>query len=335
MSKSKQAQLNKQSLIQDQAYSYSIMGNLFSSLECYAKRNPNCPFQYKFQYYNNFDSGTDKTKEELLNQIITQIEIFKYSYLLYIKTHDKYDFPDNLNEETIVKYLEEWMKFVDNKAQPYYQGVIDIIKKRDNSISFVNEIKEKREEGNTIDPRFLVNNAPRIMTFSNQVGSNAIEQFKKNQDYRPQIVLGDQKPNNKYNNETKERERKREQLQKQLDEQFFLFTLNLEKLCIFNNISFSPMVYRYDRIKENDKQLEKLIDESYQKLFKDSHSLEQLNGKYIIQSDPNISQNLEKHYKILKNNLQGSNYTNVLSQLNSVIKYLSRCNESVSTNSLI
>ena len=89
---------------QDQAYSYSIMGNLFSSLECYAKRNPNCPIQYKFQYYNNFDSGTDKTKEELLNQIITQIEIFKYSYLLYIKTHDKYDFPDNLNEETIVKY---------------------------------------------------------------------------------------------------------------------------------------------------------------------------------------------------------------------------------------
>ena len=106
MSKFKQAQLNKQSLIQDQAYSYSIMGNIFSSLECYAKRYANYPFQYKFQYYNNFDSGTDKTKEELLNQIITQIEIFKYSYLLYIKTHDKYDFPDNLNEETIVKYLK-------------------------------------------------------------------------------------------------------------------------------------------------------------------------------------------------------------------------------------
>ena len=314
----KQAQLNKQSLIQDQAYSYSIMGNLFSSLECYAKRYANYPFQYKFQYYNNFDSGTDKTKEELLNQIITQIEIFKYSYLFYIKTHDKYDFPDNLNEETIVKYLEEWMKFVDKKDKKYYQGIIDIIKKKDKSISFVNEIKEKREEGNTIDPRFLVNNAP--------------EQFKKNQDYRPQIVLGDQKPNNKYNNETKEREKKREQLQKQLDEQFFLFTLNLEKLCILHNISFSPMAIR---IEEDDKQLEKLIDESYQKIYKDFNSLKQLNGMYIIESNPNISQKIERQYKILKNNLQGSNYTNVLSQLNSVIKYLSRCNESFSTTSLI
>ena len=89
------------------------------------------------------------------------------------------------------------------------------------------------------------------------------------------------------------------------------------------------------RIEEDDKQLEKLIDESYQKIYKDSNSLKQLNGMYIIESDPNISQNLEKHYKILKNNLQGSNYTNVLSQLNSVIKYISRCNESFSTNSLI
>ena len=175
------------------------------------------------------------------------------------------------------------------------------------------------------------------MTFSNQVGSNAIEQFKKNQDYRPQIVLGDQKPNNKYNNETKEREKEREQLQKQLDEQFFLFTLNLEKLCKLNHISFKPMVYRNDRIKENDKQLEKLIDESYQKLVKDAYSLKQLNGMYIINNDPNISQKIERQYKILKNNLQRSNYTNVnvLRQLNIVIEYLSRCNESVSTNSLI
>ena len=315
---SKQAQLNKQSLIKDQSYNYIIMGNLFSSLECYAKRNPNCPIQYKFQYYNNFESGTDKTKEELLNQIITQIEIFKYSYLFYIKTHDKYDFPDNLNEETIEKYLKEWMEFVDKKDKKYYQGIIDIIKKKDKSISFVNEIKEKREEGNTIDPRFLVNNAP--------------EQFKKNQDYSPQIVLGDQKPNNKYNNETKEREKKREQLQKQLDEQFFLFTLNLEKLCILHNISFSPMAIR---IEEDDKQLEKLIDESDQKIYKDFNSLKQLNGMYIIQSDLNISQKIERHYKTLKNNLQRSKYTNVLRQLNIVIEYLSRCNESVSTNSLI
>ena len=101
-------------------------------------------------------------------------------------------------------------------------------------------------------------------------------------------------------------------------------------MCILNNISFSPMAYR---IKENDKQLEKLIDESYQKIYKDSNSLEQLNGMYIIQSDPNISQKIERQYKILKNKLQRSNYTNVLRQLNDVIEYLSRCNDS--TNSII
>ena len=153
--------------------------------------------------------------------------------------------------------------------------------------------------------------------------------------YKQEIVFGDQKPNNKYNNETKEKERKREQLQKQLDEQFFLFTLNLEKLCILNNISFSPMVYRNDTIKENDKKLEKLIDKSYQQLVNDSNSLEKLNGIYIIQSDSDISQKIERQYKFLKNNLQRFNYTNVLRQLNIVIEYLSKCNRSVQTNSLI
>ena len=123
-------------------------------------------------------------------------------------------------------------------------------------------------------------------------------------------------------------------MQKQLDEQFFLFTFYLEQLCILNNISFAPVEYK---IKKYVKQLEILIDESYQKLYKDSYSLEQLNGMYIFRSDPIISQNYEKHYKCLKNKLQGSNYTNVdvLSQLNDVIGYLSRCNESDSTNSLI
>ena len=154
--------------------------------------------------------------------------------------------------------------------------------------------------------------------------------------YKQEIVLGDQKPDNKYNNETKEKERKREQLQKQLDEQFFLFTLNLEKLCKLNHINFSPMAYsRNDTIKEDDKQLEKLIDKSYQQLVKDSNSLEKLNGMYIIQSDPNISQKIERQYKFLKYHLQRFNYTNVLSQLNIVIEYLSKCNESFSTNSII
>ena len=154
--------------------------------------------------------------------------------------------------------------------------------------------------------------------------------------YKQEIVFGDQKPNNKYNNETKESERKREQLQKQLDEQFSKFTLNLEKLCRLNNIIFSPMAYsRNDTIIENDKQLEKLINESYQKLVKYSGSLEKLNGMYIIQSDTNISQKIEKHNKILESKLQRSNYTNVLRQLNIAIEYLSRCNERASTNSLI
>ena len=83
----KQKLKSKQSLFQDQAYIYGVMGNLFSSLEYYAhSSNGNCQMPYNFEFYNNFNSGQLKDKEQLLDQIITQIEIFNFSYLIFIKS---------------------------------------------------------------------------------------------------------------------------------------------------------------------------------------------------------------------------------------------------------
>ena len=70
----KQELESKQSLVQDQAYTYGVMRNLFSLLEYYAHRsNGNCQMPYYFEFYNNFNSGQLKDKEQLLDQIITQI----------------------------------------------------------------------------------------------------------------------------------------------------------------------------------------------------------------------------------------------------------------------
>ena len=87
----KQSVLNKQKL--DQAYSFGVMGNLFSALEWYAYRISGetiKPNDLRFNHYNNFNSGNKKGLDQLKNQIITQIEIFKFSYLIYKKDHQKY-----------------------------------------------------------------------------------------------------------------------------------------------------------------------------------------------------------------------------------------------------
>jgi hypothetical protein len=103
----RQIQLNQQKL--DQAYSYGVMGNIFSALEWYAYRlSGETPKDLRFNNYNNFNSGNKKDLTQLKNQIITQIEIFKFSYLIYKKDHKKYEFPQNLTENDIIKEIEKW-----------------------------------------------------------------------------------------------------------------------------------------------------------------------------------------------------------------------------------
>ena len=57
---------------------------------------------YNFEFYNNFNSGQLKDKEQLLDQIITQIEIFKFSYLIFIKSHGEYFFPKSFSQKQII-----------------------------------------------------------------------------------------------------------------------------------------------------------------------------------------------------------------------------------------
>ena len=84
--------------IQDQAYSYGTMGNFFSAMEWYANRSAlekkkNGLETIKFEHYDNFECGKKKTLSELRMQIITQFEIFKVSYFVYIDDYGQYDFP--------------------------------------------------------------------------------------------------------------------------------------------------------------------------------------------------------------------------------------------------
>ena len=62
-----QKQMSKVEQIQDQAYSYEVMGNFFSALEYYAAKCINQSPTHQFDYYNNFDFGNKKTKEGYSN----------------------------------------------------------------------------------------------------------------------------------------------------------------------------------------------------------------------------------------------------------------------------
>ena len=74
-------QKNVFELKQDQEYSYGVMGNFFSALKCYA--NKSSPNKTSFNCLDIIIISIQeilKNLVQLKEQIIIQLEIFKYSY---------------------------------------------------------------------------------------------------------------------------------------------------------------------------------------------------------------------------------------------------------------
>ena len=332
---------SKQSLVQDQAYTYGVMGNLFSSLECYAHRsNGNCQMPYYFEFYNNFNSGQLKDKEQLLDQIITQIEIFKFSYLIFIKSHGEYFFPKSFPQEQIINCLNEWKKYVDHNDRKYYDAVISIIQTKNEKISFVDELNQKvinnGGKPGTINPQFLANEGTRIIEYSNQVGAKAIHNLKDNPDYQPDIILGAQKENNPYLDETQKRMLKRNELQNLLDNLFRDFCSYIEKL--------NTLYYHLDGIRyryENKKGFNEYAQQLYQLLFnivnqiKEQYGLfKQLCSVYVVKNNQGTLEYLEDYFSILRVTYQSVNKNEIAELLEEVRSILKENSQSLTSTSM-
>ena len=336
----KQELKSKQSLVQDQAYTYGVMGNLFSSLECYAHRsNGNCQMPYYFEFYNNFNSGQLKDKEQLLDQIITQIEIFKFSYLIFIQSHGEYFFPKSFSQEHIINCLNEWKKYVAPNDVKYYDAVISIIKTKNEKISFVDELNQKvinnGGKPGTINPQFLANEGTRIIEYSNQVGAKAIHNLKDNPDYQPDIILGAQKENNPYLDETQKRMQKRNKLQNFLDNLFCLFCLYIEELSTLYHLD-GIRYYYYDQngFNEDDQQLYQLLLDIVNQIKEQYGLFKQLCSVYVVQNDQGTVECLEAYFSILHITYQSINKNEIAKLLEEVRSILKENSQSLTSTSM-
>ena len=336
----KQELKSKQSLVQDQAYTYGVMGNLFSSLECYAHRsNGNCQMPYYFEFYNNFNSGKLKDKEQLLEQIITQIEIFKFSYLIFIQSHGEYFFPKSFSQEQIIYFLNEWKKYVAPNDVKYYDAVISIIQTKNEKISFVDELNQKvinnGGKPGTINPQFLANEGTRIIEYSNQVGAKAIHNLKDNPDYQPDIILGAQKENNPYLDETQKRMQKRNELQNFLDNLFCLFCLYIEELSTLYHLD-GIRYYYYDKngFNEDYQQLYQLLLNIVNQIKEQYGLFKQLCSVYVVQNDQGKVECLEAYFSILHITYQSINKNEIAKLLEEVRSILKENSQSLTSTSM-
>lgn len=126
-----------------QQCSYGTLGQLLSALECFAYRSANLTIKEVFKGFNLNDLNNIKTLNELKNQIITQIEIFKFSFQSYEKQHGTYLFPKELPRYDLISLIHLWRLLVPTDAQKYYDAVIEIIN-RNFEVSYITELKQKK-----------------------------------------------------------------------------------------------------------------------------------------------------------------------------------------------
>ena len=254
-----QKQMSKVEQIQDQAYSYEVMGNLFSALEYYAAKCINQPPTHQFDYYNNFDCGNKKTKEELRNQIITQLEIFKYSYLLYIQKHGEYIFPNSLSKDKVESLINGWVSQVHDPDEKYFNAVLDILNQKE--VSYVNEL---RDEGgySTVDPR-AIGDFNKVIAQSQKFGEDVKRQYQNNPDYEPNIQIG-QRNKGMYEYINKEKQ-ERVNLENELKAEFHI----IENLKNLKNLKMEQELYilfdffsKFQRYKNQYKIIPFTIDET-------------------------------------------------------------------------
>lgn len=200
-----QKQMSKVEQIQDQAYSYEVMGNFFSALEHYVYKCMNqSPIHMNFDYYNNFNCGNTKTKEQLRQQIITQMETFKYSYFLYIQKHGEYKFPNSLDKKQVIGLIKEWERHVPYQDKKYYSAVLDIINQK--NVSYVNELIEGGSSA-TVDPR-TIGDYNKVIAASQKFGEDVKYKYQNDSNYEPNIQIG-QKNNGTYDNIYREKSKRK------------------------------------------------------------------------------------------------------------------------------
>ena len=207
-----QLQIDRQKQIQDQAYSYSIIGNIFSAFECYANKFQTDASKKTqiFSAYNNFDCGNQKNQHQLKIQIIAQLEILNASYQLYIHQYKQYDFPKKLSRDEMEKLLKRWEEVVPEEDKKFYVEASNIISGKGH-VSYINELGTC----SSVNPQFLAN-ATELMYQANKVGENAVENYKKT-GKTPDIELYSSQIGNANINKTNKRETERRKEIQELD----------------------------------------------------------------------------------------------------------------------
>ena len=167
-------QLEKQKIIQAQELSLlnDNQGRALSALECYSNRFTNSPTNY-FDYYNMNNLANKKNNNQLRGQCIVQTQLFRMSYLDYIKKYGSYKI-DNMDINNLTSIINKWMGNVEPDDKIIYKDILDIICSINcNSESNSFKSYSKNCQNATMNPQDIASMAPGIYNYNHQRSKQA------------------------------------------------------------------------------------------------------------------------------------------------------------------
>ena len=212
-----QTQISQSAQIQALSHFYGIVGNALSTFECYAnKHQPDPSLQSNvFSYYNNFNSGNTKTKQQLKMQMIAQLEIFKLSYKAFKLQFNKIEFQKDMTKETIIENLHKWSTWVEDEDKKYYESVVGVLQEDENKAkSYKEELKSNNNK--IMNPNAFASSVE-VIYETQQKGKNAVKKYNE-EGILPTLMVHSTKVGDDKLNKAGEAEKKRRKAQSDLDD---------------------------------------------------------------------------------------------------------------------
>ena len=175
-------------------YTNDMLGRALSKAEYYSSRFGKKNIDNKkFNYYNRFDNGLNKEKENLLKSFINSLDTLQDYYEV---DGENKRFPSNFKQKDIIKYIENLRDNCCNNDpnKKYFNIFIEIIKgeKKVNFGNFINT------ENASVNPNVLVTSGISSIKFVRRQEKEWKEKAEKNGDYPVELKVGIDWNNNKH-----------------------------------------------------------------------------------------------------------------------------------------
>ena len=205
--KLKQQQINKTLQMQklSQEYTTDMLGRAISKAEYLSSRyGKNNLVNKQFNYYNRFDNGINKEKNDLIKSFINALDTLQDYYEM---DGPKKSFPSNIKKDDLIKYIENLKAnlILDNKDKAKEKKGPKNESKDDNLLiiklfnDFIHIIKGDVKinfseyfncESASVDPKMLEESGIDAMKFSSKQEAQWKKKFEENENYDVKIEIG-------------------------------------------------------------------------------------------------------------------------------------------------